>query len=98
MVGVDFPNSLELVLQKVSGDTSLCLSKAGTLKAPKGEHDDLAMAFINGLAGLPRENQRNHSRIGQQNLQRRWKSYEEERGEGVSVIIESMDILDELEM
>jgi hypothetical protein len=26
--------------------------EAGTLKAPGGAHDDLAMAFINGLAGL----------------------------------------------
>jgi len=30
----------------------LAAFEAGTLKAPSGAHDDLAMAFINGLAGL----------------------------------------------
>ena len=56
----------------------LAVLEAGTLKAPEGAHDDLAMAFINGLAGLW------------------WKSYEEERGEGVSVVVEYPDILDTL--
>jgi len=32
--------------------TELAILEAGTLKAPQGAHDDLAMAFINGLAGL----------------------------------------------
>jgi hypothetical protein len=52
--------------------------EAGTLKAPGGAHDDLAMAFINGLAGL------------------RWNSFEEQRGEGVSILIHQKDILDDL--
>jgi hypothetical protein len=52
--------------------------EAGTLKAPAGTHDDLAMAFINGLAGL------------------RWQSFEEKRGEGVSIVIRRRDILDDL--
>jgi len=56
----------------------LAILEAGTLKAPQGEHDDLAMAFINGLAGL------------------RWKSYKEQRGEGVSVVISYPDVLDGL--
>ena len=30
----------------------LAAFNSGTLKAPEGSHDDLAMAFINGLAGL----------------------------------------------
>ena len=56
--------------------TELVILEAGTLRAPEGAHDDLAMAFINGLAGL------------------RWKSYKENRGEGLSVVIEYPDILD----
>ena len=52
--------------------------EAGALKAPNGQHDDLAVAFINGLAGL------------------KWSSYQEVRGEGVSMIIEPIDILDRL--
>ena len=49
--------------------------EAGTLKAPAGEHDDLVMAFINGLAGL------------------RWKSYEVEKGDGISITIKPIDPL-----
>jgi len=58
--------------------TEVAIFEAGRLKAPQGEDDDLAMAFISGLAGL------------------NWKCNEEERGEGVSVIIEYPDILDGL--
>jgi hypothetical protein len=32
--------------------TELAVLEAGTLKAPEGAHDDLAMAFINGLAAM----------------------------------------------
>jgi hypothetical protein len=56
----------------------LAVLEAGTLKAPEGAHDDLAMAFINGLAGLW------------------WKSWEENRGEGVSVVVEYPDIIEGL--
>jgi hypothetical protein len=52
--------------------------EAGTLKAPEGAHDDLAMAFINALAGL------------------RWASFEHNRGEGISFVIEYPDVLDDL--
>jgi len=57
----------------------LAMLEAGTLKAPEGEHDDLAMALINTLAGI------------------RWSSYQERRGEGVSVMIEPVDPLEGLE-
>lgn len=60
--------------------TELATLEARTLKAPEGGHDDLAMAFINGLAGLW------------------WKSWEEARGEGVSVMLKYPDIIDELKM
>jgi hypothetical protein len=57
----------------------LAMFEASKLRAPEGEHDDLAMTVIIGLAAL------------------RWKSFEEERGEGVSEVVEGEDPIEDLE-
>jgi hypothetical protein len=47
-----FPEALPIIALPLTALVELAILEARTLKAPEGGHDDLAMALINGLAGL----------------------------------------------